>query len=378
MPSDKRARVTWLLPVLNGMPYLPKTLESIEAQTYKDWEVLAWDNGSSDGSVEELRRWIPSRLPGRIVTGKPLPLGLCLAAMVSEADGEYLARIDCDDINFLDRLEAQVALLDARPEVGVVSSQAEQINEDGSIRGVRTDFPTTHEGILHRMPWQNAICHPASLLRKSAVLAVGNYRDRKPVEDYDLWFRLADSFELANVDRPLIYYRMHSKSVTQKANADQTIHGHVEACFAEHLPRLYGISEEDARLLYRKKHPNLIAMFDRMDKIFVSKYGGASRWKQKSFTTTVREMTPWDDRRAQAQFLLKTHQYGKLARGVTRHAARFVNRGVRKAGRVGLPKPIRNAGRRVGERTRYWYIRIYRGVERRARRALKLPQRDYP
>jgi glycosyltransferase involved in cell wall biosynthesis len=59
--------VTWLLPVKNAMPYLPEALASIEAQTYRNWTVIAWDNGSTDGSLEVLHEWIPSRLPGVVV-----------------------------------------------------------------------------------------------------------------------------------------------------------------------------------------------------------------------------------------------------------------------------------------------------------------------
>ncbi len=54
--------VTWLVPVKDGMPYLPETLASIEAQTYRNWQILSWDNGSTDGTVAELHKWIPSRM----------------------------------------------------------------------------------------------------------------------------------------------------------------------------------------------------------------------------------------------------------------------------------------------------------------------------
>ena len=71
--------------VKNGMPYLPETLASIEAQTYRDWEIVVWDNGSTDGTLDELRRWIPSRLAGRVIYGNPLSLGTSLAKLVETA-----------------------------------------------------------------------------------------------------------------------------------------------------------------------------------------------------------------------------------------------------------------------------------------------------
>ena len=111
-------QVTWLLPVLNAMPHLRDTLASMADQSWHLHHVIAWDNGSSDGSVEELRRWIPHRLPGRIVTDRPAGLGASLAAMVELADTELCARIDSDDVNEPDRLRAQVELMTGRPEVG--------------------------------------------------------------------------------------------------------------------------------------------------------------------------------------------------------------------------------------------------------------------
>lgn len=82
-------RVTCLLPVKNGMPYLPETLASLQRQTREAWAVFAWDNGSTDGTIEELRRWIPSRLPGTVIIDKPMPLGECRAEMVRRASTEF-------------------------------------------------------------------------------------------------------------------------------------------------------------------------------------------------------------------------------------------------------------------------------------------------
>ena len=98
-------RLSVVLPVLNAMPYLPEALASLEAQTFRDFEVCLWDNGSTDGSAEEARRWIPGRLPGRVVTGRPLPLHECLATMVEEAQTEFVVRMDGDDLIAPNKLE---------------------------------------------------------------------------------------------------------------------------------------------------------------------------------------------------------------------------------------------------------------------------------
>jgi len=86
--------ITVIIPILNAMPYLPEALASLEAQTFRDFEVCLWDNGSADGSVEEAMRWIPKRLPGGVVTGNPLPHHRCLGRMVEEDWGAWRSRTD--------------------------------------------------------------------------------------------------------------------------------------------------------------------------------------------------------------------------------------------------------------------------------------------
>src|SRR6185437_3718216 len=94
--------VTWLLPVRNAMPYLTATLQSIADQTYRNQKIIAWDNGSNDGTAEELHRWIPAMIPGLVISDQPMRLGPSLARMVEMADTELCARMDGDDLNVPD------------------------------------------------------------------------------------------------------------------------------------------------------------------------------------------------------------------------------------------------------------------------------------
>ncbi len=207
-------RITWLMPVKNGMPYLPETLASIEAQTYRDWEVLVWDNGSTDGTLEELRKWIPSRLPGRIIHDQPLSLGNSLARLVETAGTELCARIDADDVNYPERLELQVAFLREHTEVALVGGDVELIDENGRfVPGAWTSKYRDAE-IRWRLRWKNSLNHTTILFRRSAVLAAGNYTDCMPCEDHDLWLRIALIAEVANMPRVLAKYRLLSSSVT--------------------------------------------------------------------------------------------------------------------------------------------------------------------
>jgi len=172
-----RDLVTWLLPVKDGMPYLPEMLASIASQTYCNWKILAWDNGSTDGTVEELHRWIPSRLPGKVVTGHPLSLGNCLAKMVQQCEAEFCARIDADDINLPECLITQIDFLHQHPEIAVVGTQVCRIDEHITNYGLWRPYPLHHSDIVHFLMKDCVLWHPSVLFRRSKVLEVGNYRD---------------------------------------------------------------------------------------------------------------------------------------------------------------------------------------------------------
>jgi len=239
------ARVTWLLPVKNGMPFLCETLASIAAQSYDHYYVLAWDNGSTDGSVEELARWIPERLPGKVVSNLPLGLGDSLAKMVELADTDFCARIDSDDVNFPHRLERQVAFMNSHPMIAAVGSQVIRIDERGAEHGQHYQLPLNHDDIVHRLIHSWAIWHPSVLFRRTAVMAVGNYHNIQPVEDYDLWMRLAAKFRLANLDECLVKYRVHDAGVTAMAAKSGRLSDAIGKVVIRNAPKLFGCSEDE-------------------------------------------------------------------------------------------------------------------------------------
>ena len=249
------SRITWLLPIKNGMPYLHETLASIEAQTYKNWEILAWDNGSDDGTVDELKKWIPERLPGRVITGEALTLGASLARMVEICNTELCARIDADDINLPDRLEKQLEFLSNHPEISVLGSWMYFIDEHGLQRKDLYTIPISHDDIVHEMLTRNTIAHPSVIFKRSAVLNVGNYRDRVNIEDYDLWLRIAQHYKLANLDIPLVKYRVHQNSTTQLAIKENRINQAMINCICENAPLTFSCSEIDMKLLKARNHP---------------------------------------------------------------------------------------------------------------------------
>lgn len=206
--------ITWLMPVRNGMPYLPLTLASIQAQTYPHHRLLVWDNGSSDGTVEELKRWIPARLKGDVITGRPLSLGASLAALVEAARTEFCARVDADDISVPERLAKQIEFLRVDSQACAVGSQVDFIDSEGRLLDGAWVLPTDDAEIRWGTRWRPLSLHATFLFRRSKVLEAGNYRAHSPVEDHDLLIRLGMTGRLPNLPEKLYRWRRHSGSVT--------------------------------------------------------------------------------------------------------------------------------------------------------------------
>lgn len=291
-------RVTWLLPVKNGMPYLPDTLASIAAQTYPHWEILAWDNGSTDGTIEELHKWIPSRLPGRVVTEQPLSLGNSLAEMVNQSTTELCARIDADDVNTPHRLEKQIEFLHQYPDVAVVGSQVSRLDSQGLDYGLWHPYPLEPNDILHFMMRSCVTWHPTVMFRRSPIIAVGNYRDIYSAEDYDLWLRVALRYRLANLDQVLLQYRVHDKSVTQMAAAKTGLATISNQCFCSNAPALYGCSEQDALLLRERRHPQPIRVLKEIAEHLHNTQLGGDRLQMESFMQVGRQLMSSKDIRS--------------------------------------------------------------------------------
>jgi GT2 family glycosyltransferase len=292
--------VTWLLPVKNGQPYLLKTLESIARQSYTDSSVMAWDNGSEDGTVELLQSWIPSRLPGQVVTGRPLTLGECLAEMVRMADTRLCARIDADDLCLEKRLASQIDFLEAHPEAAVVGGQVELIDANGAKLSTELRLPQSHADIVCTLLSKCPFIHPSVMFRREAVLAVGNYRDLPDwrganIEDYDLWSRLAAAgHTLRNLPDLLLSYRVHEKSSTQRSLQTNRLASAKISCFAENAPKLFGMSSSAALKLQQRRLFCAIPLIRQISHYLRVKYGFEPH-QSRAFFRCLKDLLPTRD-----------------------------------------------------------------------------------
>lgn len=211
-------KISVVMPMYNAERYIAAAIDSILAQAFSDFEFILVDDGSTDQSLEIVRHY--ERLHPRIrVLSRP-NTGIvgALNDGLSLARGEFIARMDADDIAYPHRLERQVAFLEDHPECVAVGAPMRCIDHDGKPTNMVYDVPLAHAEIdMGLMLGRGgAIPHPTALLRRTAMERIGGYRDLFPAEDTDLFLRLAEEGKLANVPEILLDYRVHPGNVSQK------------------------------------------------------------------------------------------------------------------------------------------------------------------
>jgi glycosyltransferase involved in cell wall biosynthesis len=222
-PDAPPPRVSVVMPVYDAGEFVEEAVESIRRQTFCDFELICVDDGSTDGS-DCILEWLAAddgRI--RVIRQKNSGVATALNRGVAEAAGELIARMDADDVAIPERLAAQVAFLDANPEVVCVGTRQRYIDPAGTVWG-ESDQPTDHADIEAKLleGWGAAIQHPSATFRKSAFDQVGGYRKAfESIEDLDLFLRLATVGELANLPTLLLDYRLHHASATFRKHRRQ-------------------------------------------------------------------------------------------------------------------------------------------------------------
>lgn len=220
LTMNSSPKITVLMPIFNGERFIREAIESILGQTFTDFEFLIIDDGSTDGSVEIVAEYDDPRIR-LIPNGKNFGVTASLNRGIDLAAGEYIARMDCDDISLPSRLAEEVAYLDQNPGCAMVAVMVIITDEDGNDRGEWLDDRKTssHAAIYRFLPRANCIAHPGIMIRKS-ILSRYRYNELQRVaQDYDLWLRMcADGLVIAKLAKPLLNYRVYATSVTSLSN----------------------------------------------------------------------------------------------------------------------------------------------------------------
>lgn len=210
--------VSVVMPVYNGARYLAETLDSILAQTYRDFELLVIDDGSTDPTPEILRRYAGMDSRVKALTRANRGIVKSRNELLELCRGRYMACNDADDLSVPTRLEKQVAYMEAHPQCVLLGSRLVVMDPYGSPL-YQSLQKLTHDEIEAELLGNGggwALLQSSILCRTEAARRVGGYRGSHPVfsEDHDFYLRLASVGQVANLAEPLVWYRRHLESTT--------------------------------------------------------------------------------------------------------------------------------------------------------------------
>jgi glycosyltransferase involved in cell wall biosynthesis len=216
--------ISVVMSVFNGERYLREAIDSVLQQSFEHFELVVVDDGSTD-STPEILSSIAARDPRVVVRPRKsinLPDALNFGFDVARA--QLIARLDADDTAMPNRLEQQRAFFAQHPEVGLLGGQAAFTDQEGREFAVGR-YPLSDAEIRKAFETTTPFVHSAVMMRRDAFEAAGRYR---PIfthsEDLDLWLRISERYEVANLDEVVVNYRMHASQESVRKQEDQALY----------------------------------------------------------------------------------------------------------------------------------------------------------
>jgi glycosyltransferase involved in cell wall biosynthesis len=277
--------VSVILPVYNGAPYLEEAIQSILNQTYKNFEFIIINDGSTDNSAQMINKFSnDSRI--RLFEQSNQGLAATLNRGIGLSKGAYIVRQDQDDISYPTRLEKQVSFMESHPDYGLVGTWA-SIMFDNKITSRFHKHPSVSSILTLDLLFDNPFVHSSMMIRKTAFDEVGIYstdKSRQPPEDYELWSRIVRRYRVANIPEVLVMYREVANSMSR--TGVNPFLEHVLLINRENLSWFAGTSINDERIeilsifahvtRYRNQNPPDIKsachLFDEIIKKLVQHY----------------------------------------------------------------------------------------------------------
>lgn len=209
-------RISVLMSVRNGLPYVEECIRSIAAQTFRDWEFIIVDNASTDGTIELVEKIAADEPRIRFLRNeRDLGQSGSLNRGLEVCRGQWIARMDADDVALPNRFERQLAFVDKTPDVKATSCLAYYINAKSRRVGKTFHDLTTREAFDRYRSEGRAIgmLHPGALIERTTLVNAGGYRTLfDPANDIDLWCRISDRSLVLVQPEYLMEYRVHGGS----------------------------------------------------------------------------------------------------------------------------------------------------------------------
>lgn len=220
MEKENQPLVSVIMTVYNGEKFLREAVHSILNQSYGNLELIVIDDGSTDGTPAILESFSDARVK---ISRNPSNLGVPASVNrgLAETKGAFIVRHDADDVSLPERFGQQVAFLNTHPSIGLVSTDYWLIDDQNRI----LDFirlPGENSTLQERLQKGNLFASGSVMVRREIWEGVGGFRDAfLTSHDYDLWLRIAEVTEMANLQTPLFRYRFHSSSISRTKRALQ-------------------------------------------------------------------------------------------------------------------------------------------------------------
>lgn len=236
--------ITVLMCVKDGEKYIKETIDSVLSQTYTNFEFIIIVNCTTDNTLEILKKYNDKRI--KIYETKIGQLCFNLNYGLNLAKGEYIARIDADDICVKNRLEKQLKYIE-KNNIDVLGGAIEYIDSEGKSIKI-LNYPKKNNEIRKKILYKSVIAHPSVMFKKEVVLKIGGYLGGKVSEDYDLWIRLMrdPNIKFENMSDTLIKYRIHSN----QARGNKLAYGEIAGYFLREFVLLKKIRFIFATIIY--------------------------------------------------------------------------------------------------------------------------------
>lgn len=211
--------ISVIMPVYNAGAYLKDSIASILSQTFKDFEFMIVNDGSSDASEGTILGFSDPRIV-YIKNEKNIGQTASMNKAIKAARGKYIARMDADDVSFSERFKEQFEYAEKNERVAVIGTWHQEIDESGRVIR-RCRFPSTPDIkarlIFSKLAGWPIISHPTVMIRKKVLDEVGYYdANFRICQDYDLWLRITRKYPAENIGKVLLSYRVHGSSLTKK------------------------------------------------------------------------------------------------------------------------------------------------------------------
>ena len=213
-PAAGSPVVSVIMNCLNCERDLREAMDSVFAQTYTDWEIIFWDNGSTDGSAAIAQSY--GDKVRYFKAGETVPLGAARNLAIAKARGEFIAFLDCDDIWLPTKLERQVALFRDNPRLGLVCTDTVMFSVGKELSRLFEHASPSRGRVFRELMTTQWISMSSAIIRRAALEGMDHWFDESlnVCEEADVFYRIAWDWELDHVDAPLTRWRVHGANTT--------------------------------------------------------------------------------------------------------------------------------------------------------------------